>query len=79
MIKIYGKNCVTEAIKANAPIKKLFFLKDNNKDGYLKDLAIKKGIAFEMQTKEFMQKHLVAIIKVMVHIVKIIKTMILIM
>ncbi len=56
MIKIYGKNCVTEAIKANAPIKKLFFLKDNNKDGYLKDLAIKKGIAFEMQTKEFMQK-----------------------
>ena len=29
MIKLYGKNCIYEAIKANAPLKEVFILEDN--------------------------------------------------
>lgn len=57
MIKLYGKNCVSEAIKAKAPLKKVFLLRENaKKDGYLVSLLEKNHIPFEFKDKDFMQK-----------------------
>ena len=57
MIKLYGKNCVVEAIRANAPLKSAYILKDyKNKSGYLEDKLKENNIELKYETKEFMNK-----------------------
>ena len=56
MIKIYGKNCIYEAIRANAPIKKLFLLDSiTNKDKNILDIA-KNNYQYELVSKDRMNK-----------------------
>ena len=55
MIKIYGKNCVYEAIKANSKIKELYIL-DNiiRKDKNILDILDKKGYKYTLVNKSKM-------------------------
>jgi len=57
MIKIYGKNCFYEAIRANAPIKKVFLLDTIlKKDKNIIDILNKKGYAYTVLSKDKMDK-----------------------
>lgn len=55
MIKIYGKNCINEAIRANSSLEKVFVL-DSNKDKGFIDMLSDKKIKFEILSKDKMDK-----------------------
>lgn len=63
MIKLYGKNCIYEAIKANAPLKEVFILEDNKKNfdkfiNLLKDNNIKTTfVKKDFLNKNFREQH----------------------
>lgn len=57
MIKIYGKNAIYEALRANAPLEKVFLSdfvlkKDNN----IVDILSKKGYNYEILNKDILDK-----------------------
>ena len=57
MIKIYGKNAIYEALRANAPLEKIFvsdlaLKKDNN----IIDIITKKNYNYEIVDKDFLDK-----------------------
>lgn len=57
MIKIYGKNCIQEAVRANAGLETVFLLKENeNKDKGLCRLLTDKGIKYEILLKDKMNR-----------------------
>lgn len=57
MIKIYGKNCIYEAIRANAKLEKVFVLDSNSKkDKSFLDMLHDKKIAYEVLAKDKMDK-----------------------
>ena len=57
MIKIYGKNCFYEAIRANATLKKVFLLDTIlNKDKNIIDILNKKGYAYTILYKDKMDR-----------------------
>ena len=57
MIKLYGKNCVVEAIRANAPLKEVYILNEyRNKSGYLEDALRKNNVKLKYETREFLNK-----------------------
>ncbi len=57
MIKIYGKNCVYEAIKAKSPIEKLYVLDEEYyKEHSLRNLIDKSGISFSLINKKTIDK-----------------------
>lgn len=57
MIKIYGKNCIYEAIKANAKLEKVFVLEANSKkDSGFINMLKDKHITFEILQKDKMDK-----------------------
>lgn len=57
MIKIYGKNCIYEAIRADAKLEKVFVLDSNSKkeSGFIAMLKDKK-ISYELLSKDKMDK-----------------------
>lgn len=57
MIKIYGKNCISEALKANAPIKKIFIQKNDNNSLKILERVKEKNIPYELVDKEFLNKN----------------------
>lgn len=57
MIKIYGKNCISEALKANAPIKKIFIQKNDNDSLKILERVKEKNIPYELVDKEFLNKN----------------------
>lgn len=57
MIKIYGKNCINEAIRANAKIEKAFILDSNaKKDSQFINLLKDKHIPYEVANKHKMDQ-----------------------
>lgn len=57
MIKIYGKNCIYEAIRANANFEKIFVLDSNaKKDKNFINMLADKKIPYEVVSKEKMDK-----------------------
>lgn len=57
MIKIYGKNCIYEAIKAQAHLEKVFLLDSNQKkDEGFKSMLSDKKISYEILSKDKMDK-----------------------
>ena len=54
-MKIYGKNCVYEAIRANHKIKEIHILKDL-KDKSFKDMIYDKGYKVLLDEKKDMDK-----------------------
>lgn len=56
MIKIYGKNCIYEAIRANSNLSKVFLLSSiSQKDKNIIDIVSKK-YKYELVTKQFLDK-----------------------
>jgi len=57
MIKIYGKNCIYEAIRAKAPMEKVCLLDSIvNKDKNILDILNKNGYAYQLLSKDKMDK-----------------------
>ncbi len=57
MIKIYGKNCIYEAIRANAPLKKVCILDSlTKKDKNIIDILNKRGYQYQILPKDKMDK-----------------------
>ena len=57
MIKIYGKNAIYEAIRAHAPMTKLFICENIlKKDNNIVDIATKMKLDFEIVSKDFIDK-----------------------
>lgn len=57
MIKIYGKNCINEAIKAKSPIEKLYVLDEEyHKENSLRYLIDKSKINYELVNKKTIDK-----------------------
>ena len=57
MIKIYGKNCIYEAIMSKAPLKKVFILDTlPKKDKNIIDILEKRGYSYQLLSKDKMDK-----------------------
>lgn len=57
MIKIYGKNCIYEAIRAKAPMSKIFLLDSiEKKDKNIIDILNKNNYSYQFLSKEKMDK-----------------------
>ena len=57
MIKIYGKNCIYEAIRAKAPLKKVYVLDTMaKKDKNIIDILNNNGYSYQLYSKDRMDK-----------------------
>ncbi|MBQ7640873.1 MAG: 23S rRNA (guanosine(2251)-2'-O)-methyltransferase RlmB [Acholeplasmatales bacterium] len=57
MIKIYGKNCIYEALRASAPLKKVFILDSQaKKDKNIVDILTKRNYHYQLLSKDKMDK-----------------------
>ena len=57
MIKIYGKNCIYEAIRAKAPLSKVFLLDTiTKKDKNIIDILNKNNYSYQLVSKDKMDK-----------------------
>lgn len=56
-MKIYGKNCINEALRAKAKLEKVFLLDSNQKkDVNIIDQLKKNSIPYEIVNKQTMEK-----------------------